>query len=72
MSVFQMAHNLTIEHPTEKDYIQPFTVMADKDPPSPSRGGDTRAFRRLWVKPANLRFDDAKRVNDGFKADYSH
>ena len=52
MSVFAMAHNLTNRHPIEKDYIQPFTVMADKDPPSPSRGGNTRAFRRSQVKPA--------------------
>ena len=52
MSVFSMAHNLTNGHPTEKDYIQPFTVMAEEHPPSPSRGGDTRAFRRLRVKPA--------------------
>ena len=58
MSVFAMAHNLTNGHPTEKDYIQPFTVMAEEPSfresgtPSPSRGGDTRAFRRLRVKPA--------------------
>ena len=52
MSVFAMAHNLTNGHPTLKDYIQPFTVMAEAHPPSPSRGGDTRAFRRLRVKPA--------------------
>ena len=37
MSVFAMAHNLTNGHQIEKDYIQPFAVMADKDPPSPSR-----------------------------------
>ena len=37
MSVFAMAHNLTNRPSTEKDYIQPFAVMADKDPPSPSR-----------------------------------
>ena len=52
MSVFAMAHNLTNRPSTEKDYIQPFTVMADKDPPSPSRGGDTQAFRRLRIKSA--------------------
>ena len=39
MSVFRMARNLTNGHPTEKDYIPPFTVMADMDPPSPSREG---------------------------------
>ena len=53
-----MAHYLTNRHPTEKDYTQPFTVMAEEPSfresgtPSPSRGGDTRAFRRSRVKPA--------------------
>ena len=30
----------------------PFTLMADKDPPSPERKDDTLSFRRLRVKPA--------------------
>ena len=34
-----MAHYLTMGHPTEKDYIQPFTVMAEEHPPSPEQGG---------------------------------
>jgi hypothetical protein len=37
MSVFPMAHNLTNGHPTNKDYIQPFTVMAEEHPPSPEQ-----------------------------------
>ena len=53
-----MAHNLTNGHPTEKDHIQPFTVMVEEPSfresgtPSPSRGGDTQAFRRLRIKSA--------------------
>ena len=52
MSVFPMAHNLTNRHSTEKDYIQPFTVMAEEHPPSPWRGGDTQTFRRSRIKSA--------------------
>ena len=29
-----------------------FSLMADKDPPSPEREDDNRSFRRLRVKPA--------------------
>ena len=39
MSVFLMAHNLTNRPSTEKDYIQPFTVMAEEHPPSPEQKG---------------------------------
>ena len=39
MSVFLMARNLTIGHATEKDYLQPFTVMAEEHPPSPEQKG---------------------------------
>ena len=39
MSVFPMARILTNRHPTEKDYIQPFTVMAEEHPPSPVQKG---------------------------------
>ena len=52
MAVFPMAHNLTIGHPTEKDYIQPFTVMAEEHPPSPMREDESLALGRLRVKPA--------------------
>ena len=52
MSVFAMAHNLTNGHPTEKDYIQPFTVMAEEHPPSPMRKDESLALGRLRVKPA--------------------
>ena len=58
MSVFAMAHNLTNGNPTEKDYIQPFTVMAEEPSfresgtPSPERGDNTLTLWRLRVKPA--------------------
>ena len=39
MSVFLMAHNLTKRPSTEKDYIQPYTVMAEEHPPSPEQKG---------------------------------
>ena len=52
MSVFQVAHNLTIGHLTKKDYIQPFTVMAEEHPPSPKRGDEPLTHGRLRVKPA--------------------
>ena len=47
-----MARNLTIGHPTEKDYIQPFTVMAEEHPPSPKHGDESLTLGRLRVKPA--------------------
>ena len=47
MSVFPMAHNLTIGHPTKKDYIQPFTVMAEEHPPSPIREDGTPGVREI-------------------------
>ena len=52
MSVFCMAHNLTIGRETKKDCIQPFTVMAEEHPPSPEHGDESLTFGRLRVKPA--------------------
>ena len=56
MSVFPMAHYLTMGHPTKKDYIQPFTVMAASfresgNPPSPMRVVEPLSYGRLRVKP---------------------
>jgi hypothetical protein len=52
MSVFAMAHNLTNRPSTEKDYIQPFTIMAEEHPPSPICEDEPLARGRLRVKPA--------------------
>jgi hypothetical protein len=49
MSVFPLAHNLTNGFSTEKDYIQPFTVMAEEPSfresgtPSPAQKSVPRA-----------------------------
>lgn len=52
MSVFSMAQNLTKGHPTEKDYIEPYTVMAEEHPPSPMREDESFSLGRLRGKPA--------------------
>ena len=58
MSVFPMAHYLTIGHPTEKDYIQPFTVMAEEHPPSPMHGDEAPC---VWEIAGQARNDGVRR-----------